>query len=201
MANTTRPLILAAATSAAAAASYWMYQTVSSYGWEGTLRYIWEGDPYSPRVREFMDILDDCENSKQQQEEVIWNIEEALERARLDSIDDDLPVVATRTAADSSSSSSATTNKEVVRLWIRNFAPIGGDLERSLAQLSHVLDELAAQVDSILVSMEVGADNSQTWNEIKKRKKLLSKQLVLDMERTDALMASYKVLQESKQQT
>ena len=195
MSKSTRPLIIAAATSAAAVASYWVYQSVSSYGWEGTLRYIWEGDPYIPRVREYIEILESCESSKIRQEELIWNIEECLERARLDSVDDD-----THTAESTPSTATATTvtTKEVVRLWVKNFSPIGGDLVRKLAQLSHSLDSLAAQVDSILVSTEDAADNSRTWIDIKKRKKLLSKQLVLAMERTDALMAAYKVLLEKR---
>jgi hypothetical protein len=169
MSNNSRPIILVAATAASAAASFWLYQSVASYGWEGTLRYVWEGDPYTPQVREYIDILD--------------------------SVDD---------AETSSSPKSTTTDKlpttnEIVRLWMSNFETAGrGDLEKNLAYLSTVLDKLAAQVDGVLVGAKDGADSSRTWMELKRRKRLLSKQLVLAMERADALLASFQVLQEQR---
>jgi hypothetical protein len=146
---------------------------VSQYGWDGTLRYIWEGDPYSPKVRHYMETLDDADQSRKSQERLIAAIEEALERARLDSIDD------------------TKTTREIVKAWITIFRP--KNLEKSLSQLDTVLDKLAAKVDGILIS---AADNSRVFQELKRRKKLLSKQLVLAMERTDALLASYRILQE-----
>jgi hypothetical protein len=158
------------------AASYWMYQSVSEYGLEGTFRYIWEGDPYTPAIREYVETLEQAEKSRVTQELRINAIEEALERARLDSVDD------------------VRTTKEVVRLWMANYAP--KNLEKSLADLSNLLDRLAAQVDGIVLSKGDANASSHVLQELKRRKKLLSKQLVLDMERCDVLTASYQVLQE-----
>jgi hypothetical protein len=194
MSNNSRPIILVAATAASAAASFWLYKSVTSYGWEGTLRYVWEGDPYTPQVREYIDILDRVDDSRLHQESLIWTIEEALERARLDSVDDSETSSSPKSATDKLS-----TTNEIVLLWMSNFETVGrGDLEKNLAHLSTVLDKLAAQVDGVLVGAKDGADSSQTWTELKRRKKLLSKQLVLAMERADALLASFQVLQERK---
>jgi hypothetical protein len=120
-----------------------------------------------------METLDEADQSRKSQERLIAAIEEALERARLDSIDD------------------TKTTREIVKAWITIFRP--KNLEKSLSQLDTVLDKLAAKVDGILIS---AADNSRVFQELKRRKKLLSKQLVLAMERTDALLASYRILQE-----
>jgi hypothetical protein len=175
--SSTRNAIAVTATAAiTAATSYWLYQSVCQYGWDGTLRSIWEGDPYSPKVRQFMKTLDESDESRKTQERLIAEIEEALERARLDSIDD------------------TKTTKEIVKTWLANFRP--KNLEKSLSQLDTVLDKLAAKVDGISISASDGADTSSVFQELKRRKKLLSKQLVLAMERTDALLASYQVLQE-----
>jgi hypothetical protein len=175
--SSTRNTIAVTATAAiTAAASYWLYQSASQYGWDGTLRYIWEGDPYSPKVRHCMETLDEADESRKTQERLIAAVEEALERARLDSIDD------------------TKTTQEIVKAWVANFRP--KNLEKSLSQLDTALDKLAAAVDGILISAADGADNSSVFQELRRRKKLLSKQLVLAMERTDALLASYQVLQE-----
>jgi hypothetical protein len=173
MSSTRNVIAVTATATITAAASYWLHHSVSQYGWDGTLRYIWEGDPYSPKVRHYMETLDDADQSRKSQERLIAAIEEALERARLDSIDD------------------TKTTREIVKAWITIFRP--KNLEKSLSQLDTVLDKLAAKVDGILIS---AADNSRVFQELKRRKKLLSKQLVLAMERTDALLASYRILQE-----
>jgi hypothetical protein len=174
MSSTRNAIAVTATASITAAVSYWIYQSASQYGWEGTLRYIWEGDPYSPKVRHCMETLDEADKSRKSQERLIAAIEEALERARLDSIDD------------------TKITKEIVGAWLANFRP--KNLEKSLSQLDSALDKLAAKVDGILISAQDG--NSRVFQELKRRKKLLSKQLVLAMERTDALLASYQVLQE-----
>ena len=173
---------LTATATLAAATSYWFYQKVTEYGWDGTMRYIWVGDPYSPTIRGYVETLDQVEETRKSQERLIGIIEEALERARLDSVDDD--------------SYKTKTTKEMVKLWMANLVP--RNLEQSLAQLDTTLDRLAAQVDRIVISAEEEAStNSRVMQDIKSRKRLLSKQLVLAMERTDALLASYQVLQET----
>lgn len=140
------------------------------------MRYIWEGDPYTPDIRNYIDSLEQAEKSRVTYGIRINAIEEALERARLDSVDD------------------AKTSKEIVRLWVAYYAP--QNLEKSLADLSHRLDRLAAQVDGITLGHF--HSDSHTVKDLKRRKKLLSKQLVLHMERCDALLASYQVLGEEQ---
>jgi hypothetical protein len=177
------PWMTIAGVSLSAAASFGIYQSVHEYGWEGTLRYLWEGDPYGPEVGNYIKVLETAEKSRVAQQIKLNVLEETLERARLDSVDD-------------SSIRRTSITKEIVRLWIANYAP--SSLEKILSELSHVLDRLAAQVDGIVVSQKKddGTASSSVFQDIKRRKKLLSKQLVLDMERCDALMASYQVLQE-----
>lgn len=180
------------ATATTAYGAYWTYGSVSKYGWDGTLRYVWEGDPYTPELRKYDEILNQVEKSRLQEETKTNDIEEALERARLDSVDDGRSTKAVSTTTK-------ITTKEIVKLWIDNYSAKGGNLEKSLAGLSHNLDKLAGKVDSVIISSSSTAskdtDNApKVVEDLKKRKKLLSKQLVLDMERCDALMASFQVL-------
>jgi hypothetical protein len=180
MSSNRTPWVGIAGATLSVAASYCLYQSVSEYGWEGALRYIWEGDPYAPAIRDYMHILDQVEKLRVTQEIRINTVEEALERARLDSVDDD---------------SRATTTKEIVKLWIEYYSP--KSLEKALGDISHILDRLAAQVDGVLLSTtEDGSASSHILTELKRRKKLLSKQLVLDMERCDALITFFQLLQE-----
>lgn len=183
---------IAGAAAASMAASYMMYKSVAAYGWTGTLRYIWEGDPYGPKIRDDLTTLDEAEELQVVYESQLNEIEEALERARLDSVD-----------VGSSSSTANETNrkkqtKEIVKLWMMNFEP--KNLEKTLHGLSHKLDELIASVDAVLTLKEENNSSSslssQILKDIKRRKKLLSKQLFLYMERCDALLASYQVLNE-----
>jgi hypothetical protein len=144
-----------------AAASWWMYQSIQQYGWEGTLRLIWEGDPYSPDVREAIDKLDGAERSIEKQEKILNTLETSLQRACLDSVDDGI----------------------VVAEWIVVYTTATGqDLYNDLVRIDNDLDKLAASVDSVL---------SSSVDDIKKRKKLLSKQIVAMMERADYLLQSY----------
>jgi hypothetical protein len=158
--------------SIAAAASYMLYHSVSEYGWNGTIMLIWEGDPYTEQAREYLEILDSATRIQERQELEINIIEEALERARLDSVDD----------KDSIST------KE---LWA-NYYP--SHLEKVLVGMSDKLDKVAAKVDGVLLSSRLDSA-PQVFQKIRQKKKLLSKQLVLNMERCDALMASYEILQ------
>jgi methionine salvage enolase-phosphatase E1 len=165
-----------------AAALYCLYQSVSDYGWEGALRYIREGDPYAPAIREYMHILDQVEKSGVTQEIRINIAEEALERARLVWVDAD--------------SRAKTTKEEIVMLWIEYYPP--KNLKKALGDISYILDQLAAQVDGVLLltTEDGGSASSHILTELKRRKKLLSQQLVLNMERCDALMKSFQVLQD-----
>jgi hypothetical protein len=175
---------IAGATLSAAASYCFLHQSVSNkYGWEGALRYIREGDPYAPVIREYMRILDLVEKSGVAQEIRINTVEEALERAKLDS------------GVDADSRATTTKEEIVLKLWIEYYSPTS--LKKALGDISHILDRLAAQVDGVLLSTtEDGSASSHILTELKRRKKLLSKQLVLDMERCDALITFFQVLQE-----
>eukprot|EP00980_Cylindrotheca_fusiformis_P003188 scaffold721_cov131-Cylindrotheca_fusiformis.AAC.78 len=160
---------------ASVALSLVVYQTVTEYGWEGAINYVWVGDPYygSP-VGKYLQILCAAKASLAEEEARMNEIEEALERARLDSTE---------------GGKSAT--KETATWWMANYP----GLEKSLAGLSSKLDKIAAKVDGILIS-KVGS-NPKKVEELKRNKKMLSKQLVVSMERCDALIATFKVLQDS----
>jgi hypothetical protein len=157
---------------------YMIHQAVSEYGWEGSLNYLWVGDPYhgSP-VGKYFKVLQEAELSMGKEEARISEIEEALDRARLDSVED-----------------GEKTTKEVVLLWMANYP----GLEKALAGLDNKLDKVAAKIDGVLLSKTNSSSHKvqHKVQELKKKKKLLSKKLVVDMERCDALMASYKVLQD-----
>jgi lysyl-tRNA synthetase class I len=171
------PLIAAAGVTLAAVAGVIFHKTlVEEYGWEGALRYLWEGEPYSSSIQVLLDSLTDAEKARVIQDARLNAIEEALERARLDSIDD------------------ARTTKAIVLRWKENYRP--RHLEITLGELSSILDKLAAQADAVLFSGTDSSNNSRIAQDIKRRKKVLSKQLVLDMERCDAFMTCYQVLQE-----
>jgi hypothetical protein len=171
------PLIAAAGVTVVAVAGVIFHKSlVEEYGWEGALRYVWEGEPYSPSIQALLNPLKDAEKARVVQEARLNAIEEALERARLDSIDD------------------ARTTKAIVLRWKENYRP--RDLEKTLGDLSATLDKLAAQADAVILSGTDSSSNSRVTQDIKRRKKVLSKQLVLDMERCDAFMTCYQVLQE-----
>jgi hypothetical protein len=175
--NRPSALIGVAATAVTAAASYWIYQAVSQYGWNGTIWYVWEGKPYSPRVRESMETLEQAGRSLRVLENLIDAIEEyfskhdaaASERACLDSIDD------------------AALTEEIGRLWMADFSP--PTLETTLIKLIYTIDKLAAKVDGVLAAVEDGGENSRGQQDLKRWKKVLSKQIVLAMQRADTLFA------------
>jgi hypothetical protein len=162
------PSVFSVATATTAAllmgtSSYWIFQCVSEYGWEGTLRYIWEGDPYPGRIRDYIDALNDVEECLEHASALVSSLEEGLQRAGLDSIDDCSPAA-------------------VMIIWESNSSI---DLQKQLAKMSYDLDQYAAKVDQVILSDQDQAD-------IKQRKKMLSKRIVRLMERTDSLVVFYK---------
>ncbi|KAG7370259.1 hypothetical protein IV203_028005 [Nitzschia inconspicua] len=161
-----------------------LYKTTKDYGWEGTLRYLWEGDVYSPELRHLVDTLEDAEIERSLQESRVHALEAALDLARLNSVD-------------------GQSSKEILRAWVDCFAAEtatgSASLERTLADVSDKLDKIAAKVDGIVLSgsaMSYSSSNKDLVDRIKARKKLLSKSIVMDMERCDVLMGSYQVMQE-----
>jgi hypothetical protein len=138
--------------------SYWFYHLVQRYGFDGAIRYIWEGSPYPTHVRQFMDTLKDVDEALEQQERKIAMLEEALERAKLDSVDE-------------------SESPHLLTLW-KTYLDDDYDLRRQLAVVSESLDKLAATVDQVLPVQE----------DIKEPKKSLSTRAVELMERVDALI-------------
>lgn len=109
-------------------ATAWLYRSVKEYGWEGTLRLIWEGDHYAPDVRDALDQLENLETQTAVRASLLELIETSLARAELNTIDDDQSV-----------------KKEG---WATAHLP--ENLEKDLAKLSYDLDRLAAKVDTVL---------------------------------------------------
>lgn len=123
--STQSKILVGAATVVTAAASVWIYRSVSQYGLEGTLRYIWEGNPYPPEIRTAMTRLEKVERAIER-EAILERLEESLARAKLDSVED-VAIMEPQ--------------------WIIAHAP--RDLEKDLAKVSHDLDSLAAKVDAV----------------------------------------------------
>jgi hypothetical protein len=142
--------------------SFWFYQLVQNYGFDGALRFLWEGDPNPEHIRDHVRTLNTAAKALNTQQKTISVFEEGLERARLDTIDD----------SDASS---------ILVLWRKNLPSSLLDLRKHLAKLSYDLDRLAATVDQV-----------PTDEEIRQQKKQLSKRVVFLMERADALIAFFK---------
>jgi hypothetical protein len=154
-----------------AAGSYLLYQSAPSMA-EGTWNKRKERT--LERAREYATTLHVADESRKAAERLLDAIENALSLAIFESIG-----VASRP------------NKAIFEAWIANFQP--NNLETSLKQLDTALDKLAVKVDGVLIlaTMEDGSGNVQICQKLKQRKSLLSQQLVLTMERTDALWVSY----------
>jgi hypothetical protein len=159
-----------------------LLKSVPEYGWEGTIRYIWEGDAYTPELRDLADTLEDAEIARSLQESRIHSMEAALDLAQLNSVD-------------------GQSSEEIVKHWLECFAAETDDgedqsLERTLTDVSDKLDKIAAKIDGVALSGTVAKYNKELVERIQMRKKLLSKNIVLDMERCDVLVGSYQVLRE-----
>lgn len=141
--------------------SYWFYQCIQAYGWNGTIRYIWEGDPLSQEIRQFFDIIKAVSQSLDEQNTEISTLEEALERARLDTIDDMNPAV-------------------ILHHWRANLHHTAHDIRKDLAKISFDLDVLASKIDQI-----------PSKQEVRPQKKELSSRTVLLMTRADRLIAFF----------
>jgi len=142
---------------------------VHCYGFNGALRFIWEGDPNPEHVRDQMGKLHTAEKSLKNQTKTIATLEEGLQRARLDTIEDSDP-------------------SAILALWRRNIPDKLRDLRTRLALLSTDLDKIAATVDQVLPpppAVEGG-------EEVRQKKKRLSQRVVQLMARADALIVFFK---------
>jgi len=181
-------------------AAYELHRSVRDHGWEGTFRYIWQGDPYQPKLREYIEVLEESEFdlSVYRIEDRLCGLEESLD-------------MATSSFSSSLTTTTITINGTIIEKWNRSWMEhpansydnnVGGNgsltLERSLADLSDRLDKIASRVDGVILSSTSLNDNYLS-QKIKKRKKILSKAIVIDMERCDAILASFQVLKTRKE--
>lgn len=153
---------LAIAATLAACSSVRLYQLVREHGWNGALLYIWEGDPHPRHIRGHVHVLDKAESLLHSATATLGVLQEALQRARLNSVDDSDP-------------------SSVVILWKQYLPTREKDLRQTLARISHDLDAAAATIDQI-----------PTQDEIRIRKKSLSTNVVQCMEQVDTLIAFFK---------
>ena len=139
---------------------------VHRYGFGGALRFIWEGDPHPESIREQLSSLRTAEKDIKRHVKIVATLEEGLQRARLDTIDD----------SDASA---------ILDLWKQNLPKNLQDLRTRLALLSTDLDKVASRLDQVLPP-QIGGE------EVGQRKKSLSKSVVTLMERADALIDFFK---------
>ncbi|CAJ1930209.1 unnamed protein product [Cylindrotheca closterium] len=163
-----------------AGSSYVLYHVARSfyqYGCEGTLNLIWLGDPFpnSP-ILEYSKLVVVTESSLKKEENLLDEIESARQRAEAEVLD----------GGDKS------TKRSLLLLWMRNYP----ELEKVLGEISHKLDKIAARVDGILLS---NVDSSaRKVQELRSKRKELSRKTVACMGRCDALMTLFKVLRDEK---
>lgn len=181
---------------------YLLYESVTQYGWEGTVNYvrflkfeklqfcsdsiysncshcvlyfslsqIWLGDPFpqSP-ILEYLKLATDIESSLDSEENRLTEIENALQRAKAEIASGDKHI-----------------SRSLVLLWTINYP----GLELALGEISHNLDSAAAHVDSILLA-KVNF-NARAVQDLRSKRKELSRKAVECMGRCDALMVSFKV--------
>ena len=153
------PLTVVTATAVISTSLFWLYPVVQEHGWNGVLSYVWEGDPHPPHIRERKHTLKSIAAKLERKEKTLSGMEEGLERASLDSID-------------------GAHSRILRKMWEENIP--GRDLRKSLALLSHDLDQLAAQIDQVI-----------STEEIRNKKKEMSNRVVRMMERTDVLISFY----------
>ena len=200
------PVVLVATAAIAAYAGHELNRSFREYGWKGTLRLIWEGDPYDPSLRDAVDKLEDAELdliATHRIDDRLKGLEESLDTATdvassstpaVEAIEDLWNQIWMEHPSNCSTSYSNGRNGTGRRNPIT--------VERTLADISDRLDKIAARVDGVILSSTSNeAAELQTHNvflaqRVKERKKKLSRTIVSDMERCDALVASYQVLRE-----
>lgn len=185
-----RVTLIAAATAVAAFSTFRFYQLSKRRGSVASaLRLIWEGDLEQARCLEEAEVL----LAKIQSS--VSQIEEALDRARLDTVDDN----SHGNSATDSYEQYDDHNKGILDRWKQNYrvnvTDDNADLRTALATANDSCDKVAAMVDSIILSSSQNVEDT-FLEQLRQKKKLLSKTIVLDSERVDALVASFQVLSE-----
>mmetsp|Transcript_22176 Transcript_22176/g.44404 ORF Transcript_22176/g.44404 Transcript_22176/m.44404 type:complete len:194 (-) Transcript_22176:307-888(-) len=150
----------------------------SHRGINGILRYIWIGDHLPPPIRVAMDELDAVEEQMTMAEVQLETIEILIERTLLESVDG--PTVASTGLSDEDRNIGDPSNTDRIDLQKQLFQQ-HPELKKDIALFSNLLDKLAASIDAI---------NSQSDDEVKRRKKGLSTKIVYLMNELDRMMAS-----------
>mmetsp|Transcript_20360 Transcript_20360/g.48410 ORF Transcript_20360/g.48410 Transcript_20360/m.48410 type:complete len:193 (+) Transcript_20360:130-708(+) len=186
-------IVLATATTVAAFSTFKLCQLSKRRGSVASaLRLIWEGDLEQARCLEEAEVL----LAKTQSS--VSQIEEALDRARLDTVDDNRNN-STTPNKNNNSPNSKNNKRDVLDRWKQNYrtnvTDDNADLRSALATANDACDKVAAMVDSIILSSSQDVEDT-FLEQLRQKKKLLSKTIVLDAERVDALIASFQVLSE-----
>lgn len=152
--------------------TYTVSKLVSKYGFNGTLRYIWEGDHLPPHIRDAVDTLDDVEDQLDSSiQKKLKKVIVMMEVARLNSVDGGCSNNDNKKENDDSQKEMNSDKKSRI---IISDPP--APLIKDLGILSHKLDKLASEVDSVQSCNDV---------ELKKRKKDLSRRIVRLMDQID----------------
>jgi len=138
---------------------------------------VWEGSPYPPVVRQEFSSLDQIERSLKTESRSLDRLEEAYERAKLNSVD-------------------GATSATIISNWdthVQNSYKKPKNamtLEKLLAKISYNLDQCAAKVDAV---------PSKKHKDLKSRKKVLSNEIVKLMARADTYLELFKEAQRQQQ--
>ncbi len=151
----------------------------SHRGINGILRYIWVGDHLPPLIREAMDKLDTVEERMTMAEVQLETIEILIERTLLESVDG--PTASSTELNDQDQTKKGDPSETDRYDLQKHLFQQHPELKKDIALFSNLLDEMAASIDAI---------NSQSDEEVKRRKKGLSNKIVNLMNELDRMMAS-----------
>ncbi|KAL3769036.1 hypothetical protein ACHAW5_005152 [Stephanodiscus triporus] len=133
-------------------------------GMSGLLRWVWLGDHLPPHIRRSMDDLDDVEKRMVESDEELEQIEISIERARLESVD------------------GGTTNGDDNESRRQSLFQQDPKLRTRIGLYSSTLDMLASSIDSV---------KSHSDDEVKRRKKALSNNIVELMNELDRMISIF----------
>jgi hypothetical protein len=142
---------------------------VLAYGWNGALKYIWDGDALPQDIRGFVNELEAASIFLDEKDTAIASLEEGLERARFDAVETSNPA-------------------RILQQWRVNLPITKQDIRKHLAVVSSDLDDLAAKVDQV-----------PSRNEVRKARKELSSRIVQLMSRTDRLIEFFNIATEESE--
>jgi hypothetical protein len=145
-----------------ALSSYWSFCLVRRYGWEGAMRYIWEGDALPRDIREYINTLNNASIGLEEEEKEILSLEEGLQRAHFDTVDESSP-------------------SAVLDCWRMSLPLTRQDIRGLLSKTSAALDKLAAEIDQV-----------PNKDLLRQEKKDLSSRVVSLMARVDVLIDFFK---------